>query len=113
MATPAEYEITTVNSGDYDEWATLFKGYIEFYETSIPEDQYEKTFKRILDPANDLFAFVMRERQAGSDKSKLVAIAHFFPQQTPWSEQKIMLLNGKYELERLFFALSGAIKKLC
>lgn len=93
MASTEEFNITKLNSDDFTEWAALFKGYINFYETSIPEEQYEKTFQRILDPENDLYALGMRQHQVGSP-AKMVAIAHFFPQQTPWSEKKVMLLNG-------------------
>ncbi|KAJ5717063.1 hypothetical protein N7488_002709 [Penicillium malachiteum] len=96
MSLETEYKITQLDRDDFYEWATLFKGYIEFYETSLPEDQYKKTFERILDSKTDLYAFVMREDQEGSEKGKMVAIAHFFPQQTPWSEQKIMLLNDLF-----------------
>jgi hypothetical protein len=78
-----------------DEWSTLFRAYIVFYETSIPEDQYKKTFERILESESDLYALVMSWQQAdGPTDGKMIAIAHFFPQQTPWSEKKIMLLNG-------------------
>ncbi|KAJ5727727.1 hypothetical protein N7493_005547 [Penicillium malachiteum] len=96
MSLEMEYKITQLDRDGFDEWATLFKRYIEFYEASLPEDQYKKTFERILDSKSDLYAFVMREHQEGSDKGKMVAIAHFFPQQTPWSEQKIMLLNDLF-----------------
>lgn len=96
MTSAEEFNITKLNREDFDEWAPLFKGYIKFYETSIPEEQYQKTFQRILDPEDDLYALVMRQRQVGSQETKIVAIAHFFPQQTPWSEKDIMLLNGMY-----------------
>lgn len=95
MASSDEFKITNLNGNDFDEWATLFRGYIDFYETTIPEEQYRKTFDRILDSNSDLYALVMRQQQAGSGNGKMIAIAHFFPQQTPWSEKKIMLLNGK------------------
>ena len=94
MTSSAEFAITKLNSNDFDEWAALFRGYIVFYETTIPEDQYRKTFDRILDPNSDLYALVMRQKQQESENGKMIAIAHFFPQQTPWSEKKIMLLNG-------------------
>ncbi|KAJ5273151.1 acyl-CoA N-acyltransferase [Penicillium angulare] len=96
MASADEISITKLNKNDFDEWATLFKGYIDFYRASIPEEQYEKTFQRILDPESDLDALVMRERQGKSQKTKMVGIAHFFPQQTPWSEKQIMLLHDLF-----------------
>ena len=94
MISSVEFAITKLNSNDFNEWATLFRSYIDFYETTIPEDQYRKTFDRILDPNSDLYALVMRQKQQSSENGKMIAIAHYFPQQTPWSEKKIMLLNG-------------------
>lgn len=96
MASSEEYKITKLNSNDFDEWATLFRAYIDFYETTIPDEQYRKTFDRILDTNSDLYALVMRQQQGESGDGKLIAIAHFFPQQTPWSEKNIMLLNGMF-----------------
>jgi len=95
MAFSEDFRITKPNRSDFDEWAALFRGYINFYESSIPEDQYQKTFERIMDPKSDLYALVMRQQQAESGNGKIIAIAHFFPEQTPWSEKKIMLLNGR------------------
>lgn len=94
MAFPEQFSITKLDRNDFDEWAALFRGYINFYETSITDDQYRKIFERILDSKSDLDALVMRQ-QGESGNSKIIALAHFFPEQTPWSEKKIMLLNGR------------------
>ncbi|KAJ5087556.1 hypothetical protein N7456_011172 [Penicillium angulare] len=96
MASTDEISITKLNHDDLNEWAALFKDYIKFYGTSLPEEQYEKTFQRILDSESDLNALVMRERQGESQETKMVGIAHFFPQQTPWSEKQMMLLNDLF-----------------
>ncbi|KAJ5590052.1 acyl-CoA N-acyltransferase [Penicillium hetheringtonii] len=121
MTSSAEFAITKLNSNDFDEWAALFRGYIDFYETTIPEDQYRKTFDRILDPNSDLYALVMRQKQQESENGKMIAIAHFFPQQTPWSEKKIMLLNdlfvdpalrGKGQGRRMIQAVADASKEM-
>lgn len=95
MASREAFKITELTRNDFDEWAALFKRYINFYKTSIPEEQYQQTFERILDPNSDLYALVMRQNQAGSANSKIMAIAHFFPEQTSWSQKTVMLLNGR------------------
>ncbi|CAI7565642.1 unnamed protein product [Penicillium manginii] len=96
MASSEEYKITKLNSNDFNEWAALFRAYIDFYETTIPEEQYRKTFERIIDTKSDLYGLAMRRQQDGSSDGKMIAIAHFFPQQTPWSEKNIMLLNDLF-----------------
>lgn len=93
MSSSASFEITQLNRADYDEWAVLFRAYIDFYKSSIEDGQYHKTFERILDPNSTLGALVVRKVEG--DESKIIGLAHFFPEQTSWNEKEIMLLNGE------------------
>ncbi len=36
---------------DETEWRALWKAYLEFYDTSVPEHVYRSTFGRLIDPA--------------------------------------------------------------
>ncbi|KAF5554091.1 histone acetyltransferase HPA2 [Fusarium phyllophilum] len=90
----ATYLIEKPVRGDYEEWSKLFRAYIDFYKSKIDEAQYARTFDRIIEEKNGLQALVVR-RVKGEEK-KLVGIAHFFPEQTPWSEKEILLLNDLY-----------------
>ncbi|KAH8653759.1 acyl-CoA N-acyltransferase [Xylariales sp. PMI_506] len=93
MSAAKEFQVSKLTAADFNEWSALFRAYIDFYETTIPDEQYPKTFKRLLDEQSDLHALVLR--QGGSD-GKMVGIAHFLPQQSPWSEQNVMLLNDLF-----------------
>jgi hypothetical protein len=86
-----EPRITPMEEDDFDEWERLFKLYIEFYKSSLPEAQYRKTFERILDPQKDLYGLVLRDTD---DPKKLYGLAHYFPMQTPWAEEQLMHFNG-------------------
>ncbi|UPX16811.1 D-amino-acid N-acetyltransferase [Ascochyta rabiei] len=88
-----EPRITPIKHNDFDEWERLFKLYIDFYKSSLPEIQYRKTFDRILDHQKDLYCLVLRDT---SDPKKLYGLAHYFPMQTPWAEEQLMHLNGLY-----------------
>ncbi|CEF85677.1 hypothetical protein FGSG_07600 [Fusarium graminearum PH-1] len=90
----ATYQIEKPQRSDYDEWSRLFRAYIDFYKSKIEEDQYARTFDRILEQKNGLQALVVR-KVCGEEKS-LVGIAHFFPEQTSWSEKQILLLNDLF-----------------
>ncbi|RGP80292.1 histone acetyltransferase hpa2 [Fusarium longipes] len=90
----ATYEIEKPLRSDYKEWSRLFRAYINFYNSKIEEGQYERTFDRIMEQRNGLQALVVR-KVCGEEKS-LVGIAHFFPEQTPWSEKEILLLNDLF-----------------
>jgi hypothetical protein len=92
MTSNVEYKVTKLTRDDYDEWAVLFRAYIDFYRSSIDDEQYKKTFNRIIVEKDGLQALVVR--QVGDGTEKMVGIAHFFPELTPWSEKKIMMLNG-------------------
>jgi hypothetical protein len=96
--------IRQITQEDFVAWEPLFKAYIDFYQTSIPADQYQKTFDRLVDPATDLYGLVITDSQ---DDKKLLAIAHYFPRQTPWSEKKVMHLNGSRPYLRGFSLSRG------
>jgi hypothetical protein len=87
------YQIEKPVRSDFEEWSKLFHDYIAFYNSKIEEEQYARTFDRIIEGKNGLQALIVR--QVHGDEKKLVGIAHFFPEQTPWSEKQILLLNGK------------------
>lgn len=93
--TPAStsVHITALEKSDYAEWERLFRLYIAFYKSSLPDTQYPKTFSRILDQSKDLDALVLRDAQ---NPSKLYGLAHFFPVQTPWAEEMLLHLNGTF-----------------
>jgi len=90
----ATYHIEKPVRADFDEWARLFRAYIDWYGASIEEGQYVRTFERILEQKNGLQALVVR-KICGEEKS-LVGFTQFFPEQTPWSEKEILLLNGDF-----------------
>ncbi|KAF2149779.1 putative acetyltransferase [Myriangium duriaei CBS 260.36] len=84
---------TGLQQSDYAEWERLFRAYVAFYKSSLPDEQYRKTFDRLLDPSKDLYGLVLRDPE---DHSKLIGLAHFYPHQTPWSEKLIMHFNDLF-----------------
>ncbi|KAI9042466.1 GNAT family N-acetyltransferase [Aspergillus affinis] len=90
MAASKEYKITELTTADFDEWSTLFNRYLDFYKTSLDQEQYRKTFERLTRKRNELQGLVVREE---GNESTIVGFAHFFPMQTTWSEKKIMFLD--------------------
>jgi hypothetical protein len=83
--------IRRIVQADCAAWEPLFRAYIDFYKTSLPEEQYQKTFNRLVNPESELYGLVLTEPD---DEKKLLAFAHFFPRQTSWSDKKVMHLNG-------------------
>lgn len=91
----SKLNIQPPTASDYDQWEALFRAYIAFYKSTIPESQYRATFNRLIDPKGDIDGLVLRDPE---DETKIIGIAHFYSHQTPWSEGRIMHFNGMYLL---------------
>jgi GNAT superfamily N-acetyltransferase len=81
--------VSTLTKADWTQWQNLFRQYIAFYQTSIPEPQYENTFNRIIDPKGDLHAFAIRE-----EDGTLSGIAHYLFHTSSWTDKPACYLNG-------------------
>lgn len=82
--------VDTLMSSEYETWAKIWRQYLEFYETSLPESQYKNTWSRIQDPSGDLYAFVARD-----DTGKIVGLAHYLWTIDSWSDKPQCYLNGR------------------
>lgn len=84
--------IRAITRADYTPWQSIFQAYVTFYKSFLPDTQYQTTFGRLINSeTTELHGLVMVHPE---DPDKLIGFAHFFPHQTPWSEKKIMHLNG-------------------
>lgn len=43
-------EIRALTAGDHDAWLPLWRGYLEFYEATLSDEQTALTWQRLLDP---------------------------------------------------------------
>jgi GNAT superfamily N-acetyltransferase len=57
-ATRGEVTVRPLVGQDRAVWNGLWKGYLDFYETSLAAAQYDLTFGRFLDPAEPMFAYL-------------------------------------------------------
>ncbi len=46
---------------DRPAWGRLWAGYLDFYQSSVPQEVTEATFQRLLDPASPMFALVAEQ----------------------------------------------------
>lgn len=79
MASP-DFPTTVLEPGDRARWTVLWRAYLAFYETELPEDVYQATWARIMDPGSTIHAVGVR----GSDGS-LVGIAHWLTHAHAWA----------------------------
>ncbi|KAL0488220.1 sulfite oxidase [Acrasis kona] len=77
---------------DYQEWAEMWRLYLEFYNTTLPESQYHDTWSRIMADDGDLGAFVLKE------EGRIVGLAHYLFHASSWTSKRLCYLNDLYVL---------------
>jgi GNAT superfamily N-acetyltransferase len=63
---------------DRARWNELWKGYLDFYETTLPQAQYDLTFQRYLDPAEPMYAFLAEHN------GKAMGLVHIILHRSGW-----------------------------
>jgi GNAT superfamily N-acetyltransferase len=87
MTTPM---VRTVQAGDESRWRELWRGYLEFYQSGLPEEVTATTWQRLLDPAEPLFGLVAE--QGG----ELAGFAHCVLHCGTWSLTRHCYLEDLY-----------------
>lgn len=72
--------IAPLRSADRDDWLPLWRGYLEFYETELPEVQTALTFERLTDAAFPLHGAIARD-----DDGTAIGIVHWLTHVATWS----------------------------
>jgi GNAT superfamily N-acetyltransferase len=62
-------------------WLPLFKGYIEFYKATVPDEIIEGTWQRLLDGAPDFHVGLV----AVDDTDRPIGIAHILFHRSTWA----------------------------
>ncbi len=78
-----------LKKSDYAEWSEVWRQYLEFYSTILPESQYKNTFSRIIASDGDLHAFVIRD-----ESGKIFGLSHYLFHQSSWTDKPVCYLNG-------------------
>lgn len=66
---------------DRSQWQELWAGYLAFYESEVPEEVTETTWRRFLDPSEPMHALVAAEPSSGN----LVGFTHLVFHRGTWS----------------------------
>ena len=92
-------KIRPLQSGDYEQWLDLWRGYLKFYETSISDDVTAETWRRLLDPAHTISGFC-----AIDSVGQLVGIVHYLFHPVTWAP------SDRCYLEDLFVNPAARVK---
>jgi GNAT superfamily N-acetyltransferase len=80
-------------AGDHDAWLPLWQGYQRFYETSIAPEVTQRTWERLLDPAEPMHAL-------GAERDgELVGIVHYLFHRSTWTAGDYCYLQDLFVAE--------------
>jgi len=72
--------IRAIDRDDRPDWTRLWTGYLTFYETTLPPEVYDETWRRLFDPAEPVFGAL-----AISADGRPVGLVHFLYHRTAWA----------------------------
>lgn len=84
-----DIEITRLHPEDRPRWAELWRAYLAFYETALPEEQYDDTWGRLL---HDTAVHGLAARRTGT----IVGITHFLFHAHCWTTASACYLQDLY-----------------
>jgi GNAT superfamily N-acetyltransferase len=83
--------IRQIEPNDRERWTELWRGYLTFYETVLPEDVYAATWARLFDPAEPVYGALSLD---GSGTP--VGLVHYLYHRTTWSSADSCYLQDLY-----------------
>jgi GNAT superfamily N-acetyltransferase len=77
-------------AADKASWLSLWAGYLEFYQTSLPSDVTETAFARLTGADGDMFGFVAEQ------DGHIIGIAHCIVHRSTWAQGNYVYLNDLF-----------------
>jgi GNAT superfamily N-acetyltransferase len=74
------FHIRTLTAADHAQWLALWRGYLAFYESDIPDAVTTLTWQRILDPEAPIHALC-----AATPDGNLLGIVHYLFHPVTWA----------------------------
>jgi GNAT superfamily N-acetyltransferase len=82
--------VRKAEAGDETRWRKLWKGYLDFYRSSVPEATTVATWSRILDPADDIGSLV------ATRGGQVIGICNYLFHDSTWSTQPTCYLQDLF-----------------
>ena len=82
-------EITKLQQGDRPRWTELWRAYLDFYHTTLPDEIYEHSWARLLD-GRELHGLVAR------NEGRIVGLTHFLFHPSGWTLQPVCYLQDLF-----------------
>lgn len=94
--------IRPLEPGDRKAWDSLWQGYLTFYETDLPSQVTDTTWKRHLDPDEDMHALC-----AINSAGEMIGFVHFLYHRVTWSIENRCYLEDLFVSEQARGAGAG------
>ena len=85
-------KIRALRTDDEAEWRRLWTGYLEYYESSVPEEVYATTFARLLDPDRK----TQQAFLAVDDDDRPIGLVHYIYHPHNWRVEDVCYLQDLY-----------------
>ncbi len=83
--------IRFVEANDFETWLTLWKGYQEFYQSSIDDQVTRSTFSRFLSEQEPVYCLVIED-----ESQKIIGFVHYIFHRSTWSEGNYCYLQDLF-----------------
>lgn len=84
-------EVRTIGPADEPEWRTLWRGYLDFYRTDLPDAVYATSFARLVDTSVGEYHGLLAVRA-----ERPVGLAHFIFHRHGWRIEEVTYLQDLY-----------------
>jgi GNAT superfamily N-acetyltransferase len=88
-----EIVVTAFRPQDRPRWAELWRGYLEFYETALPPEIYEHTWRRLIAAESPIRGLGAR---FGDDAAPPVGITHYLFHAHAWMPREVCYLQDLF-----------------
>ena len=87
-------KIRALEESDREAWGTLWRGYLDFYETELPPEMYDIAFNRMLAGSEHEFHGLVAEKDG-----TLIGLTHYLFHRHGWKVEPVIYLQDLYVSE--------------
>ncbi|WP_084420172.1 GNAT family N-acetyltransferase [Henriciella litoralis] len=84
-------DVRPLTANDEQAWRSLWRGYLDFYETTVSEDVYAATFRRLTDPDTADMAALVAEQDG-----KVCGLVHYIFHRHCWRVEDVCYLQDLF-----------------